>query len=202
MSRLFLLSPARSDGRRAAMLTRPGAVFELARRLQIGDVTIAEVFRFCSGLYFRGKEAYARRFAQDTAANPGVYVITSSRGIVPVEFAVGPPEMNEFASVSVDAAVPAFAAPLRDTVGALASASSHEIVLLGSIATGKYVDVLLPVLGDRLLFPKEFIGRGDMSRGGLMLRHAASGEELSYIPVFGAIRKGRRAARIGPPSPG
>jgi hypothetical protein len=197
MRRIFLLSPARSDGRRATMLTRVGADFELARRLQIGDVTIAEVFRFCSGLYFRGKEAYARRFADPEAMALGIHVITSSRGIVAADLTVGPREMEEFAAVPVDVDEPAFAGPLRESVARLAADTTHEIVLLGSVATGKYVDVLLPELGERLLFPRDFIGRGDMSRGGLMLRRAASGDELEYIPVLGAIRRGRRAAKIG-----
>ena len=72
------------------------------------------------------------------------------------------------------------------------------MVLLGSIASGKYVEALLPIFGERLLFPPAFIGRGDMSRGGLMLRCAASGEELDYIPVAGAIRQGRRPPRLDP----
>ena len=66
----------------------------------------------------------------------------------------------------------------------------------GSIATGKYVDTLLPFFGDRLLFPHEFVGRGDMSRGGLLLRCAMRGEELEYVPVGGAVRRGQRARKI------
>ena len=50
-----------------------------------------------------------------------------------------------------------------------------DVVLLGSIASPKYVDILLTVFGDRLLFPVDFVGRGDMSRGGLLLRKAAEG---------------------------
>jgi hypothetical protein len=69
-------------------------------------------------------------------------------------------------------------------------------VLLGSIATGKYVDVLLEVIGERLLFPTDFVGRGDMSRGALLLRAARDGKELIYEPVAGAIRRGRRARKV------
>jgi hypothetical protein len=72
-------------------------------------------------------------------------------------------------------------------------------VLLGSVATGKYVDVLLEFMGERLLFPREFVGRGDMSRGALLLRAVREGKELAYEPVAGAIRHGRRAAKVGPP---
>nr|MDQ3622191.1 hypothetical protein [Verrucomicrobiota bacterium] len=71
--------------------------------------------------------------------------------------------------------------------------------LLGSIATGKYVDCLLPLWGPRLVFPEAFVGRGDMSRGGLMLRCVTSGRELRYIPVAGAIRHGARPRRLAAP---
>lgn len=172
------------------MLMRPGAGFELARRLQIGDATLGEVFSFCSGLYFRGKLAYARRFADGAG---GVLVITPSRGLVAADTPVGLSEMEEFGLVPVDSAEEGFTRPLRDSARSL---TAEEVVLLGSIATGKYVETLLPVLGERLVFPREFIGRGDMSRGGLMLRCAASGEELAYIPAATAIRTGPRAARL------
>ena len=70
------------------------------------------------------------------------------------------------------------------------------MVLLGSIATGKYVDALLDALGPRLLFPTDFVGRGDMSRGGLLLRSAREGRELDYIPVAGALRRGKRPPKL------
>src|SRR5262249_32645808 len=69
-------------------------------------------------------------------------------------------------------------------------------VLLGSIASDKYVELLLEILGQRLLFPVDFVGRGDMSRGGLMLRAARSGTELPYGPVQGAVRRGPRPPRL------
>jgi hypothetical protein len=195
VSRIFLLSPAKSRGRRAQLLTRPHASFELARQLQIGDATLADVFAFCSGLYFRGKLTYARRFAQPPAGAPGVLVITPSRGLVPPESRVGLDDLEEFAAVNVDATEPRFTISLQESAKAITD-YVDEVVLLGSIATGKYVDALLPLFGKRLLFPGEFVGRGDMSRGGLLLRCAALGDELSYIPVAGAIRKGRRPARL------
>ena len=67
---------------------------------------------------------------------------------------------------------------------------------MGSIATGKYVDVLERVFGERLLFPAEFVGRGDMSRGGMMLRAARAGEELEYRPIAGAARRGPRPPKL------
>lgn len=196
MTRIFLLSPAKSSGLRAQMLLRPEARFELARQVQIGDAELGEVFTFCSGLYFRGKLTYARRFAQPSRGMTGVHIITPGRGLLPPGFRVGLPELRAFAEINVDATEPRFTAPLQASVRALLERKVDEVVLLGSIATGKYVETLLPVLGERLLFPGEFVGRGDMSRGGLLLRCAARGEELSYIPVAGAIRTGRRAPRI------
>jgi hypothetical protein len=45
--------------------------------------------------------------------------------------------------------------------------SGRRVALLGSIATDKNLSVLTDVLGRRLRFPREFVGRGDVSRGGL-----------------------------------
>jgi hypothetical protein len=71
-----------------------------------------------------------------------------------------------------------------------------EVVLLGSVATGKYVDPLTEALGERLRFPGDFVGRGDMSRGGLLLRSVRDGRELDYLPVAGSVRRGSRPARL------
>ncbi|MEA3207460.1 MAG: hypothetical protein QOE70_517 [Chthoniobacter sp.] len=161
MSRVFLLSPAHSGGKRAAMLTRPGASFELARQVQIGAATLGDVFTFCSGLYFRGKLTCARHFAQSSMA---VRIITPSRGLVMADALVGARDLAEFAA-----------------------ACSCEVVLLGSVATGKYIETLLPIFGSRLLFPAEFAGRGDMSRGAPLLRATSAGKELTYVPVV-AVR--------------
>jgi hypothetical protein len=190
MNRVFLLSPAHTGGLRAAMLMRPGAEFDLARRVRAGEATLAEVFTFCSGLYFRGKVAYARRFGAGL-------VITAGRGLMEMEEVIGLKDLCAFAAVPVEASEKRFTAPLEASVRELAR-KKCEVVLLGSIATGKYVDTLLPILGERLLFPGEFVGRGDMSRGGLMLRCAESGEELRYIPVAGAVRRGTRPPKLAP----
>jgi hypothetical protein len=201
MNRVFLLSPAHSGGLRARLLTRKGASFELARRVQIGDATLGEVFAFCSGLYFRGKLAYARRFAaSDAGGIEGVQVITPTRGLLPADHPVDLKLLDEFASVPALAEEPRFAAPLKKSAQALAAATG-EVVLLGSIATGKYLDCLLPILGSRLLFPPSFVGRGDMSRGALLLRSVAASEELPYIPVAGAILHKRRSPRPAKGSP-
>jgi hypothetical protein len=68
--------------------------------------------------------------------------------------------------------------------------------LLGSIATPKYLEPMVGVFGDRLLFPQEFIGRGDMSRGGLLLRQVRAGEELTYVPLGGLTHHGPRPPKL------
>jgi hypothetical protein len=183
MKRIFFLSPAHAGGKRAAMLTRPGATFELARQVQIGAASLGEVFAFCSGLYFRGKLAYACHFAEPPDGVPGVQIITPSRGLVAAETLIGLRELSEFAMVPVDTKEARFTGPLKQSMQALSPFTSSEIVLLGSVASGKYTDTLLPILGERLLFPADFAGRGDMSRGALLLRSVAANQELHYVPV-------------------
>ena len=183
------------------MLLRPEATFELARRVQIGDATLGEVFAFCSGLYFRGKLAYARHFARPPANAPGALVITPSRGLMPWDSPVDPACLHEFASVPVDVSEPRYIEPLTASATALARLDVDEVILLGSIATGKYVECLLPLFKERLRFPSDFVGRGDMSRGGLLLRRVAGNEELSYVPVLGAIRRGARPQKLAPMRP-
>ena len=72
------------------------------------------------------------------------------------------------------------------------------MVLLGSVASPKYVDVLTAIFGERLKFPIDFVGRGDMSRGGLLLRQAREGVELPYVPVIGAVLHGARPPKLPP----
>jgi hypothetical protein len=174
------------------MLTRPEATFELARQVQIGAASLGEVFAFCSGLYFRGKLAYARRFAEPPEGVPGVQIITPSRGLVSAETLVGTRDLSEFATIPVDRKEPRFTGPLKESVEAISLVDSSEVILLGSVATGKYTETLLPILGKRLLFPADFVGRGDMSRGALLLRSVAANQELRYDPVTRVCPRGTR----------
>src|SRR6202012_1672973 len=126
MSRVFLLSPAHSGGKRAAMLIRPGATFELARQVQIGSAKLGDVFAFCSGLYFRGKLAYANRFAGPADDFSKVQIITSSRGLVSAETFVGIPDLSEFAEIPVHPKEPRFTDPLRRSIEQMAILASSE----------------------------------------------------------------------------
>jgi hypothetical protein len=202
--RMFLLSPAFCGGKRAQMVMREGATFGLAERLRSPEgAPLGEVFSFMSGLYFRGKVAYAEAFARPPEGLPGALVITPTRGLVPPESRVSVGLLREFAEEGeVSPENPRFVRPLEEHARALARAagSGTRFVLLGSIASDKYVEVLLSLLGGRLLYPVDFVGRGEMSRGGLMLRAAADGPELEYAPVQGAVRTGRRPAKLAPRS--
>ena len=206
MSTIFLLSPASCSGRRARIVISERATFDLALRLrQRQGAPLGEVFSFLSGLYFRGKLTYASAFARvpDTAtaiSGNGVFVITPSSGLRSPETMLTLDAIRAFACVDVDAANPKYRRPLERSAKALAADITPDttVVLLGSIASGKYVDVLQGIFGERLMFPQEFVGRGDMSRGGLLLRCAAAGQELTYIPIAGAIRHGARPPKLDP----
>ena len=194
--RIFLLSPAHCGGKRAAILLNQQATFPLAQRLRSTGVTLGEAFSFLSGLYFRGKLTYADRFARPPVGRSGVHVITTNRGLLAADAPVRSQELREFATVDIRADDPGYRRPLARDLAVLTEYHRAEVVLLGSVATGKYVDVLLEVFGERLLFPVDFVGRGDMSRGALLLRAAREGRELAYEPVAGAVRHGRRAPRV------
>ena len=191
---IFLLSPAYCGGRRAAILLRDESALPIALRLRAGTLPLGEAFAFLSGLYFRGKLAYAQAFAPDQTL-----VITPTRGLMPPNAPVGVELLREFASVDVRADDVRYRGPLERDLALIVSPADTRVVLLGSIATGKYVDVLTAGLGRRLCYPPSFVGRGDMSRGGLLLRAARDGVELEYAVLDPhARRHGPRPPRLGP----
>lgn len=201
---VFLLSPANCGGNRARIVMSERATFDLAVRLRSREgAPLGEVFAFLSGLYFRGKLAYGRAFAcppdgVDLDAK-GVFVITPNAGLRSPDTSVTLDAIRAFARVDVSVDNPKYRRPLEKSARALAAEIGDcPVVLLGSIASSKYVDVLLSIFGDRLMFPQEFVGRGDMSRGGLLLRCVAAREELTYIPVAGAVRNGVRPPKLDP----
>jgi hypothetical protein len=201
---VFLLSPARSDGPRARMLMNPTASFDLAQRLRSTDgAPLGEVFSFLSGLYFRGKLSYACAMTPASRQDARIKVITTDRGLCPPSRRVTRDDLIAFGAVDIARGDERYLTPLRKDSERLARTlrAPRGVVLLGSIATGKYVDTLLDVFGERLLFPADFVGRGDMSRGGLLLRHARSGEPLACVPVAGAVRRGSRPPKLAPIRP-
>jgi hypothetical protein len=204
--RVFLLSPANCSGPRANIVLSERAQFDLAVRLRSDTgAAIGEVFAFISGLYFKGKLAYSLQFARPPepgapVTGSGALVITPTAGLRPVETRVNAGALRTFAGVDIAANDPRYRRPLLAGARALDEeiGPDCDVVLLGSIASQKYVDVLTEVFGERLRFPSEFVGRGDMSRGGLLLRSARASEELTYVPVLGAVRHGPRPPKLAP----
>jgi hypothetical protein len=196
--RIFLLSPANAAGIRARIVASEKASFELATRLRSQGAPLGEVFSFISGLYFRGKLAYAQRFAEARAGIPGAFVITASGGLIPPETLITAEDLVAISAASISATDRRYREPLERDARAICELAGPkcEVVLLGSVATPKYVEPLLAIFGERLLFPIEFVGRGDMSRGGLMLRSARSGEQLTYVPVASAVLHGPRPGKL------
>ena len=197
--RVFLLSPADCAGKRARMLQGP-APGDLGRRMRGQEgAELGEVFSFVSSLYFRGKLAYASTFARPPRGLGGVHVITPCDGLRAPASPLRLGDLRRYAGVPVDAGEGRYRRPLLRDLHALAPFwAEAEVVLLGSVASPKYVELLTAVLGARLLFPADFVGRGDMSRGGLMLRCVDEGRELAYVPLVGAVRHGPRPARLPP----
>ena len=190
MLTVFLLSPANCSGTRAKLLLR-SQTSPLAERLANGGAPLGEVFTFMSSLYFRGKLAYANRFGRG-------YVIAPGRGLLPADMLIRVDDLRRMAEVPVDQGEPAFREPLVRDATALKHGMSPDdrVVLLGSVATDKYVGPLLEIFEEQLYFPATFAGRGDMSRGGLMLRCASAGTPLEYIPLRGAVRHGPKPPKL------
>ena len=194
MKSVFLLSPAYCGGRRAAILLNANSQAVTALEFRSGRLSLGRAFAFMSGLYFRGKLSYAERFGE-------AVVITPTRGLQPASLPFNLKLLQEFAVGDVSLDNPEYRLALERDAKALARrvGAGGQVVLLGSVASGKYVDILLPILGDRLRYPVSFIGRGDMSRGGLLLRSAASGEELEYGPLTAGVRpRGPRPPKLDP----
>lgn len=181
--RLFLLSPANCAGKRAGYLLK-GTASPLAQQLRTANgASIGDVFAFMSALYFRGKLAYAAAFANPPAGWDGVQVIVPGRGLRPASERIDLKTLKRIAAVDVDLRDARYTRPLKRDASLLAEhlAPADSVVLLGSIATPKYLEPLKGVLGGRLQYPEAFVGLGDMSRGSLMLRCAAEGKELAYV---------------------
>jgi hypothetical protein len=185
---VFLISPANMSGLRAKQLMSPRAKFEAARMYQSSEgVPIALAFAFMSALYFRGKIAYALQFA----AVEDIFVIAPGFGLVPPDWRITPERMKVLSKTEVDVRKRNYRKPLERDALRLAEelGDDAQVVLLGSVASGKYVDILWPIFGERLLFPSIFAGLGDMSRGGLLLRAARASRELEYTSLSAPRRR-------------
>ena len=197
-NRIFILSPANCGGLRAQMLMSERSSFPLARQLREQGASLGTIFSFMSSLYFRGKLAYASAFASPPLDLPGILIVTPGSGLRTPEEILTIDALKEIAGVEVDERNPPYRKPLERDARRIAESLSVncEAVLLGIVATSKYVGILGEAFQERLRFPAAFVGRGDMSRGGLMLRCVEKGEELTYIEVAGAARRGPRPPKL------
>jgi hypothetical protein len=137
------------------MLLREQADFDLAVKLRQGTATIGEIYTFMSGLYFRGKMAYAEAFR---AAPPGIppgVVIVPGVGLVPPETAVDVGQLRTVADVPVDEGNHVYRSALLRAARLLDeyAGSACSYVLLGSIASGKYTGRSLRFLASASCFP-------------------------------------------------
>jgi hypothetical protein len=188
MAPVFLLSPASLSGLRAKQLMSPRAQFEAAQLYRSPEgVPIAIAFAFMSALYFRGKISYALHFG----GVENTYVIAPGFGLVRADWRITEERMKVMQRTPVDVTKSNYRKPLEREAKALAKRldTDAEVVLLGSVASGKYVDVLWPIFGERLVFPAIFAGLGDMSRGGLLLRAMRADRQLEYTSLSAPRRK-------------
>ena len=147
MSRIFILSPANCGGRRAKQAMSPNATFALAAALRSADgARLGDLFTFVSGLYFRGKLTYARRFARPPdPANPvvsaGIHIITPNAGLRSPDALVTHAAVRGFARGDIDADNRSYRAPLEASARTLLRevGPDCDVVLLGSVASPKYV---------------------------------------------------------------
>ena len=188
MSTVYLLSPANTNGLRAKQLMSPRAKFEAAQMYRTPEgVPIGLAFAFMSALYFRGKIAYALHFG----GVENTYVIAPGFGLVHPDWRITEERMKVLRKTPVDITKRNYRKPLEREAKSLAENIDDEtqVVLLGSVASGKYVDILWPIFGERLVFPGIFAGLGDMSRGGLLLRAMRANRELEYTPLTAPRQK-------------
>jgi hypothetical protein len=196
---IFLLSPANASGIRGQRLLGPDGKSDLAQRLRQCGAPLGEVYQFISSLYFRGKLVYAKQFTNPPPGVEGIHIITGAGLILP-DTAVTLDELRRISATAIDADNSAYRLPLDRDLSQLRELVGGEtdVILLGSIATCKYLTPLLLVFGERLLFPKDFLGRGDMSRGSLLLRCCLTMSPLDYLPAAGLAPVGKRAMQSDP----
>jgi hypothetical protein len=182
--RIFLLSPANVSGIKGQRLLSPTGDSDLVLRLRQSGATLGEVYRFISSLYFRGKLDYAQRFQSPPHGIAGVHIITGA-GLMLPETIVTLNDLRRISATAIDEKNSDYRLPLDSDLLRLRGLVSDEteVILLGSVATSKYISPIRDVFGKRLLFPKDFLGLGDISRGSMLLRCCAQGSELEYRPV-------------------
>jgi hypothetical protein len=180
------VSPASCNGLRARWVLKKTSGSDLARRLRGDGAPLGEVFTYLSALYFRGKLAYAQAYALPPAGCPGIMIITPTAGLMAPDVSIRMPTLRGFSRAPIHLKNRRYCSTLKQSATKLAIdiGSDCELVLLGSVGTGKYLDILGPIFDGRLRIPSEFVGLGDMSRGGLLLRCVRENRQLNYIAPY------------------
>jgi hypothetical protein len=173
--KIFLLSPANASGKRAGYLTSGKSSLSTEFRSTEG-CALSEAYAFMSSLYFRGKLAYSQKYGDQS------FIITPGFGLVSLDWKLTASRFSQIRETQVSAKSPVYVDPFRRDAEKIAALDS-QIILLGSIATGKYLDVLKPIFGSNLFYPEKFKSLGDMSRGAMMLNSCREGVELDYVSV-------------------
>ncbi len=197
MKRVFVLSPADCNGLRARWVLKKTSRSELAQRLRAGGAPLGEVFSFLSALYFRGKLAYALAFAAPPSGCPGVWLITPTAGLVPHDRVIRLAGLRGYSRGRIHVKNKPYCTALRRSAKKLAAQTGEdcEIVLLGSLATGKYLDILATdfrqaaARSGRIHRPR----RHEPRRLAAALRAGSEGAEL-----YGSRRALRAAAEATP----
>ncbi len=153
--RIFLLSPANareSEGQRLLHSTAPS---ELAVRLRQSGVRLGDVYQHISSLYFRGKLSTHQVSAIPLSRLRACRYITGT-GLMLPETLIRFDEFRQLSAISIDASNERYRQSLiADLMRLREMAGVHvDIILLGSIATSKYVDPIANVFGERVLVPR------------------------------------------------
>jgi hypothetical protein len=179
-SSVFLISPANMSGIRGTRLLDEAGKTDVHARLKGEGVELGKLFTFVSSLYFRGKLAYGNAFGKTSSGRPGVYIITPGAGLISPETRVTQQELRAICRTEIDPNNELFCRPL-DIRRLRETCKGSRFVLLGSIATPKYIEPLMRALDGDLFYPSAFLGRGDMSRGSLLLNCVRTQVELDYV---------------------
>jgi hypothetical protein len=192
-SSIFLISPANMSGLRGTRLLRETGEGDVHTRLKGEGVELGEVFAYVSSLYFRGKLAYGDAFGNAPSGSSGAYIITPSAGLMFPKTKVRLEELRAICSTEVNANNEQFCRPLENDIRRLREkCNGSRFVLLGSIATPKYVEPLMRVLEGDLFYPSAFVGLGNMSRGALLLQCVRTQVELDYVRPESTAKHSKR----------
>ena len=208
--RVFLLSPATAHGPKASTLVEDPPRTPAARRLHMpGGMTLGALFTHLSGLYFTGKLAYAREFANAPSGlgSRGIHVVTFTHGLLDPETMVDPDMLRLFRAAGTSEPGGMQREQLEASARELARAlgdTECDVILLGSVHSTKYTEILEPIFGERLRVPRDLVRRGHLQRGGLLLECVQSRRELDYI-ALDEVREmlasaGRRGRDPNPPA--